>query len=100
MKQSPKPGDMNQRMYAVVQEAAGLTSARQKDPKAVERGRLGGQARAKALEPAKRVEIAKAARASRRPYWVSQETLEAPRPKARAATASRKRPKAAKKTLG
>lgn len=33
MKRSPKPGDMNQRMYAVVQEAAGLTTGAKKDPK-------------------------------------------------------------------
>jgi hypothetical protein len=64
MKKSPKPGDMNQRMWAVAQQAAGLDDPPVKDQKAVERGRLGGIARAKALTPAKRVEIAKAARRS------------------------------------
>jgi hypothetical protein len=68
MKRSPKPGDMNQRMYAVAQEAAGLTepkATRAKDPKAVERGRLGGQARAKALTTEERATIARVARAGR-----------------------------------
>jgi hypothetical protein len=64
-KQSPKPGDMNQRMWAVAQQAAGLDDSPVKDQKAVERGRLGGVARAKALSAERRVKIAKAARASR-----------------------------------
>jgi hypothetical protein len=64
-KQSPKPGDMNQRMWAVAQQAAGLDDSPVKDQKAVERGRLGGIARAKALTPEKRTAIAKAARATR-----------------------------------
>jgi len=58
MKKSPKPGDMNQRMHAVMAQATGLAKAPQKDPKAVERGRLGGQARAKALTPAQRKKAA------------------------------------------
>ena len=65
MKRSPKPGDMNQRMYAVMQEAAGLTKAPVKDPRAVERRRLGGQARARSLTVQQRVEAAKKARAVR-----------------------------------
>jgi hypothetical protein len=65
MKRSPKPGDMNQRMYAVVQEAAGLTQAPVKDPKAVERGRMGGRARAVALTAEQRREIARLAREAR-----------------------------------
>jgi hypothetical protein len=65
MKQSPKPGDMNQRMWAVAQQAAGLDDSPVKDQKAVERGRLGGIARAKALTPEKRTAIAKGARATR-----------------------------------
>jgi hypothetical protein len=64
-KQSAKPGDMNQRMWAVAQQAAGLDDSPVKDQKAVERGRLGGIARAKALSPERRVKIAKAARATR-----------------------------------
>jgi hypothetical protein len=64
-KQSPKPGDMNQRMWAVAQQAAGLDDSPVKDQKAVERGRLGGIARAKALSAEKRVAIAKGARATR-----------------------------------
>ena len=64
-KQSPKPGDMNQRMWAVAQQAAGLDDSPVKDQKAVEHGRLGGIPRAKALPPAKRVEIGKAARRAR-----------------------------------
>ncbi len=69
MKRSPKPGDMNQRMYAVVQEAAGLTepkATKAKDPKAVERGRMGGAARAAALTPEQRVAYAQRARAARK----------------------------------
>lgn len=65
MKQSPKPGDMNQRMWAVVQQAAGLDETPVKDPAAVERGRLGGQARAKSLSAARRLEIAQQARQAR-----------------------------------
>ena len=65
MKRSPKPGDMNQRMYAVVQQAAGLDDSPVKDPKAVERGRLGGLARAKALPPERRKAIGRQARAAR-----------------------------------
>ena len=85
MKQSPKPGDMNQRMYAVVQQAAGLDQSPVKDPKAVERGRLGGIARAKKLGPIKRAEIARAARAAR-----SDSDTAAKKPVAR--KAARKRP--------
>lgn len=65
MKQSPKPGDMNQRMYAVVQQAAGLDKTPVKDPKAVERGHMGGIARAKALTPERRVQIASRAVAAK-----------------------------------
>ncbi len=65
MKRSPKPGDMNQRMHAVVQEAAGLSEAPQKDPKAAARGRLGGRARAESMSPVERVKAAKRARAVR-----------------------------------
>lgn len=64
-KQSAKRGDLNQRMYAVARQAAGLDDSPIKDQKAVERGRLGGIARAKALPAEKRVEIAKAARRAR-----------------------------------
>jgi len=56
---------MNQRMWAVAQQAAGLDDSPVKDQKAVERGRLGGIARAKALTPEKRTAIAKGARATR-----------------------------------
>ena len=69
MKRSPKPGDINQRMYAVVQEAAGLSDepqAPEKDPAAVARGRLGGQARARNLDPEKRRRIAEHAAFIRR----------------------------------
>lgn len=66
MKRSPKPGDMNERMHAVVQEATGRAKAPAKDPKAVERGRLGGHARAKALTPEQRTEAARVARAARK----------------------------------
>ena len=65
MKRSPKPGDMNQRMYAVVQQAAGLTDEPVKDEKAVARGRLGGKARAGAMSVEQRVERAKRARQAR-----------------------------------
>ena len=68
MKKSPKPTDMNSRMFAVVQEAAGLTESPQvseKDPEAVKRGRMGGQARAKGMNAAQRVAAAKTARAAR-----------------------------------
>jgi hypothetical protein len=65
MKQSPKPGDMNQRMYAVVQQAAGLTDEPVKDEQAIARGRLGGKARASALSVEQRVALAKKARAAR-----------------------------------
>lgn len=65
MKKTPKPGDMNQRMYAVVQQAAGLSDEPEKDAAAVERGRLGGQARAKALPAERRTEIAKKAVAAK-----------------------------------
>jgi hypothetical protein len=56
---------MNQRMWAVAQQAAGLDDSPVKDQKAVERGRLGGIARAKALTPAQRRAIAQDARATR-----------------------------------
>jgi hypothetical protein len=52
-------------MWAVAQQAAGLDESPVKDQKAVERGRLGGIARAKALSAERRVKIAKAARATR-----------------------------------
>ena len=65
MKRSPKPGDMNQRMYAVVQQAAGLTDEPVKDEQAVARGRLGGRARAKGLTVEQRVAAAKRAREAR-----------------------------------
>jgi hypothetical protein len=76
MKRSPKPGDMNQRMYAVVQEAAGLTQAPTKDPKAVERGRAGGLARAAALTPEQRQETAKRAREARKVREAAAEAAE------------------------
>jgi hypothetical protein len=53
-------------MHAVVQHAAGLTDEVEKDPKAVERGRLGGKARAAKLTPDQRVQAAKVARAARK----------------------------------
>lgn len=65
MKRSPKPGDMNQRMHAVLQQAAGLTDEPVKDEQAVARGRLGGKARAKNLTVEQRVAAAKRARAAR-----------------------------------
>jgi len=52
-------------MYAVVQQAAGLAEDDEKDELAVARGRLGGIARAKALTPERRTEVAKRARAAR-----------------------------------
>jgi hypothetical protein len=64
MKQPTKRGGMNQRMWAVAQRAAGLDDSPVNDEKAVECGRFGGISRAKALSPAKRVEIAEAARSS------------------------------------
>jgi hypothetical protein len=53
-------------MHAVVQHAAGLVEVPEKDPKAVERGRLGGKARAAKLTPEQRTEAAKVARAARK----------------------------------
>jgi hypothetical protein len=68
VKGSPRKGDASQRAWAVVQEATGQSEpveTVQKDPAAVARGRAGGLARAKNLTPARRVEIAKVARATR-----------------------------------
>lgn len=68
MKKSPKPTDMNRRMFAVVQEAAGLSESPQvpeKDLAAVIRGRMGGQAAAKKMTSAERLARVKKARASR-----------------------------------
>lgn len=69
MNRKPRKGDAAQRAWAVVQEATGQAEPVkpvQKDPAAVERGRAGGLARAQKLEPERRQEIARVARASRR----------------------------------
>lgn len=66
MTRDARKGDAAQRAFAVVQEATGQAETVQKDPQAVARGRAGGLARAQNLTPERRLEIAKAARASRK----------------------------------
>lgn len=64
---TPRKGDGAQRAWSVVQEATGQVERRpEKDPKAIARGRAGGLKRAQNLTPERRLEIAKAARASRK----------------------------------
>jgi hypothetical protein len=61
-----KRKDLNELAFHIVQQATHqVPKDREKDPAAVERGRLGGQARAEALEPERRLEIAKLARVAR-----------------------------------
>lgn len=69
MKRSPKRGDASQAAWAVVQEATGQAATvetRAKNPEAVERGRAGGIARARALSAARRQEIAQSGVEARR----------------------------------
>lgn len=61
-----KRKDVNELAFHIVQQATRqIPKDREKDPAAVERGRLGGLARAEALEPERRLEIAKLARVAR-----------------------------------
>jgi len=64
---TPRKGDASQRAWSVVQEATGQAERRpEKSPEAVARGRAGGLKRADNLTAARRLEIAKIARASRK----------------------------------
>jgi hypothetical protein len=72
MKRVKLPRDVNQRAKAILDIATGEINGEpmpEKDPRAVELGRLGGlkggAARAKKLSPERRSEIAKAAAAKR-----------------------------------
>lgn len=61
-----KRKDANELAFHIVQQATHqIPKDLEKDPAAIERGRLGGLARAEALEPEQRLEIARAARAAR-----------------------------------
>jgi hypothetical protein len=67
MKRTPAKGDSAQRGWATVAVATGqMDSAAEKDPKAIARGRAGGQARAKTLSKAKRQAIAQMGVAARK----------------------------------
>lgn len=69
MKRTPKPGDASQVAWAVVAEATGQAQPdrnRVKDPAAVASGHVGGLARAKSLDAARRKEISQAGVAARR----------------------------------
>lgn len=64
---NPRKGDASQRAWSVVQEATGQAERRpEKSPEAVARGRAGGLKRAENLTAARRLEIARNARASRK----------------------------------
>ena len=66
MAETTKRRDVDELAARIVGEATGrLPKRREKDPAAVERGRKGGEARAEALTPEERHEIAVAARAAR-----------------------------------
>ncbi len=56
-----KVRDLNTRAADVVAQATGQTSKRKKDPAAVARGRLGGQARARNTPPEERSKDAREA---------------------------------------
>lgn len=61
-----KPADLNRRAAAVVAEATGQAESEpEKNPHAVELGRLGGTARARQLSAERRRQIAKEARNAR-----------------------------------
>jgi len=65
MKQSPKPGDTNQRMYAVG-TTSGWVERRASDRRtSLAMGRLGGKARANCMSVEQRIALAKKARAAR-----------------------------------
>lgn len=73
-KRSPKPRDTNSLAASIVAQATdpddhGVDPDEGKDPAAVAGGRKGGEARAEALTPERRSEIAKQAAAAR---WSSR----------------------------
>jgi hypothetical protein len=80
MAKPKRPTDFNARALQIVKEATGQAlkqEPEEKDPAAVERGRKGGakggKARAKALSPEKRREIARKAAEAR---WTPRESTE------------------------